>query len=146
MKCCLKCNQNKTEADFSFKVTQSNKLQPWCKSCQKIYKDKHYQANRKKYIQKNRTRVQLRKEILRSLFLTYLADHPCVDCGETDPIVLEFDHVRGKSATIATMRQKVKPWADILQEIKRCDVRCANCHKRKTAIQFGWYKARSSNG
>lgn len=27
----------------------------------------------------------------------------------------------------------------LLAEIERCDVRCANCHWRKTAVQFGWY-------
>ena len=56
----------------------------------------------------------------------------CRDCGELDPIVLDFDHVRGKKvANIAEMCGKVSE-KTMLAEIAKCDVRCANCHRRKT--------------
>ena len=62
----------------------------------------------------------------------YLLDHPCVDCGESNPIVLEFDHVRGeKTADISTLKSKGK-LAAIKREIPKCEVRCANCHRRIT--------------
>jgi len=69
----------------------------------------------------------------------YLLCHPCVDCGEPDPVVLEFDHVRGvKAFTIGQDAGHVG--RDLLiEEIKKCDVRCANCHRRRTAVQLGWY-------
>ncbi len=73
----------------------------------------------------------------------YLSVHPCVDCGEDDPIVLEFDHVMGiKSFSICVGKRHQYPVARLLEEIAKCEVRCANCHKRRTAQQFDWRKFR----
>ncbi len=71
----------------------------------------------------------------------YLKEHPCIDCGESDPIVLEFDHVRGSK--LFSVGQKVASagsWAKILSEMKKCEVRCCNCHRRKTALERGWHR------
>jgi hypothetical protein len=76
------------------------------------------------------------------LVLEYLADHPCVDCGESDPIVLEFDHLRDKRANISALTRNGESWR-LLEEIAKCEVRCANCHRRITAIRGGWYRTRS---
>lgn len=74
--------------------------------------------------------------------LDYLNEHPCVDCGETDPVVLDFDHVRGeKSYNVgAAISGSCRSWKSIMIEIAKCEVRCANCHRKKTAAQFSWYK------
>jgi len=64
----------------------------------------------------------------------YLELHPCVDCGEADPIVLDFDHVRGeKTDSICNMTRRGRYGIPkILAEIAKCEVRCANCHRRVT--------------
>jgi hypothetical protein len=70
----------------------------------------------------------------------YFSTHPCVDCGEADPIVLEFDHIE-KETKLAAVSELVwlqRPWRIILEEIKKCEVRCANCHRRKTAKERGY--------
>jgi hypothetical protein len=71
----------------------------------------------------------------------YLRTHPCVDCGETDPLVLDFDHRDGveKLETIAYLRARGNREV-LLREIDKCEVRCSNCHSRRTAKQFGWSK------
>jgi hypothetical protein len=71
----------------------------------------------------------------------YLRAHTCVDCGETDPLVLEFDHRDGveKLETIAFLRARGGR-DELLAEVDKCDVRCSNCHQRRTAAQFGWTK------
>jgi hypothetical protein len=70
----------------------------------------------------------------------YLLTHPCVDCGEVDPVVLEFDHVRGeKVAALSDMAKRQFSLAKLDAEIAKCEVRCANCHKRKTAREQGWH-------
>ncbi len=73
--------------------------------------------------------------------LAYLATHPCIDCGEADAVCLEFDHVRGpKRGNIGTMLGD-HSWETIEAEIAKCEVRCANCHRRRTAVAREWYRA-----
>ena len=64
-------------------------------------------------------------------------------CNENDPIVLEFDHLRDKRMNVAKLIQGGYPEKTILLEIEKCEVRCANCHRRKTAKDQGWWKNRS---
>ena len=72
--------------------------------------------------------------------LDYFKTHPCVDCGTTDAVLLEFDHVRGKkSFNIGQMTGRAgASLAKIQEEVKKCDVRCANCHTKKTAKERGY--------
>ncbi len=72
----------------------------------------------------------------------YLATHPCVDCGENDLRLMEFDHVRGqKKAAITVLVNRPSGWKTIEDEIAKCEVRCANCHRIKTCEQQGWYRS-----
>lgn len=83
------------------------------------------------------------REEKRRLVFEYLLEHPCVDCGETDPIVLEFDHLPGfeKRRDVGTMiASGTWSWATILEEIAKCEVVCANDHKRRTSKRAGWFK------
>lgn len=73
--------------------------------------------------------------------VSYLAKHPCVDCGETDPLVLQFDHVAGVKTINVTATLHLADWGKIAAEIAKCAVRCANCHSRKTSSQLGWLRA-----
>lgn len=63
----------------------------------------------------------------------YLKTHPCLDCKESDPIVLDFDH-RDPSTKYRSISQIIAHNLGInklIEEIEKCDVRCANCHRRK---------------
>lgn len=57
----------------------------------------------------------------------------CVDCGYNEhPEALEFDHVRGeKLFNVASGIRKA--WSKVLEEIAKCEVVCANCHRIRTA-------------
>jgi 5-methylcytosine-specific restriction endonuclease McrA len=93
--------------------------------------------NRPDYVRRAVAQVKARREENRRQLYGYLLSHPCVDCGESDVLVLEFDHrvpadkVRDVGGLAATRR-----WPSVLMEIEKCDVRCVNCHRRKTALQF----------
>ena len=71
----------------------------------------------------------------------YIADHPCVDCGESDADVLDFDHLRNKRANVSRLVHTAVSWDLIVAEISKCEVRCANCHRRRTANLGGYYRA-----
>ena len=61
---------------------------------------------------------------------SYLEKHPCVDCGNNNIIVLEFDHVRGeKLGNISKIVSTGRSLRFLLREIEKCEVRCANCHR-----------------
>lgn len=78
--------------------------------------------------------------VKRAYVMDYLYTNPCVDCGEADPIVLEFDHQRDKQYNIAKLITNNCSLKTLVVEIDKCEVRCANCHRRKTADTYGSYK------
>jgi hypothetical protein len=73
--------------------------------------------------------------------IEYLLAHPCVDCGETDLLVLEFDHLRDKKYNIGEMVNRDFTWGSILREIEKCEVVCANCHRRRTYTRRRTYRS-----
>lgn len=76
-----------------------------------------------------------------AFMLQYLLDHPCVDCGEDDIVVLQFDHQGNKVADVSRMRYC--SLTKLKEEILKCEVVCANCHARRTAAQFGWWRTKT---
>jgi len=87
------------------------------------------------------TPQQRSRERARAFIWAYLKIHPCVDCDEKDPLVLQFDHVGGeKKMHVSTLMHKGYGLKTIRHEIRKCVVRCANCHSIKTAREYNWYK------
>ncbi len=75
----------------------------------------------------------------RAAVRAWLADNSCLDCAENDLRVLEFDHVRGdKLASVAQLVVREASLERLADEIAKCDVVCANCHRRRTAQRAGW--------
>lgn len=89
-------------------------------------------------------RVERRENIKRKMMEFYV-QNPCVDCGETDPRVLDFDHISNKKHNVSTLLRKEYSWDSILEEANKCEVRCANCHRKKTAIEQNHYTNRLIN-
>ena len=148
MKTCSKCGLEKEENSFAFKNKAKGTRAGWCKECQKSYVRKHYSDNKKSYIK--RARSSKPEQILkaRKFVSDYLKDKECLDCGEKDQIVLQFDHVRGeKEDSISRMVNGGKSIARIESEIEKCDIRCSNCHLKRHAKEyesFRWKNTRPS--
>lgn len=78
----------------------------------------------------------------RDIVLQHLLSHPCVDCGQHDLEVLEFDHVRGrKLGSVAQMAGYPVREERLRAEIAKCEVRCVNCHRRRSSRAGRWWSA-----
>ena len=140
MQKCTKCDVLKPFEEFSWRNKSAGRRNSWCKSCISCArKDRYYLKYEEERHQRKRWKEQQRHQNQISL-LEYLKCHPCVDCGNANPIVLEFDHREQaeKFATISSMISTTR-WTTILDEISKCDVRCANCHRIRTSRQLGWW-------
>jgi hypothetical protein len=95
-----------------------------------------YKDRTKLYEAQKRHRIKVRAQVLE-----FLSSKKCEDCGESDPIVLDFDHigVNKKFKDVSKMLSGHYSWASVLKEIEKCEIRCANCHRRKTYKQFKFF-------
>lgn len=140
MPLCSRCNIHKGDEEFNYRNKSNGIRQRACRLCTRKQVKRHYYSNKEYYLKKTRIRNKYFKQKIREYIWDYLADNPCVDCGETDPVVLEFDHVLTKSINITEMAHLNCSLSKVQAEIDKCEVRCANCHRRKTSLQFGWYR------
>ncbi len=138
-KYCKKCDETKDVSEFGKNRSRKDGLQLYCKNCQRKAVNQHYADNKQYYIDKARVRNDIISSENKKKVRDYLYENPCVDCGEGNFIVLEFDHVRGKKSWNVSEMMKFS-WETILKEISKCEIRCANCHRIKTAKQLGWYR------
>lgn len=139
LKTCSICKHEKSLDEFNKNKSKSDGLQTFCRGCNKERSKVYYSLNKeyhKEQILKNKERYIL---VAKEFIFEYLKEHGCVDCKEKDPIVLEFDHItNNKYKGISDMVHNGNSIDSIKMEIDKCKVRCANCHRRKTAKQFGW--------
>lgn len=106
------------------------------KKKQAKYKRAHYERNKEEYKKKSAESTRRYRKRNRKFVADYLSEHPCVDCEEDDPVVLDFDHVRGKKdRDVSTLVNRGCSIERIQKEIAKCEVRCANCHRRRTHRQ-----------
>lgn len=141
VKKCLRCGKRKQSTEFNWKIKGVRRA-PYCKECSRRYIRDHYEKNKKYYLYKARRRNLRLKEQAIQYMGSFLLTHPCVDCGEDDILVLEFDHrdKKIKTGNISSIIRNSGSLEKLIEEISKCDVRCANCHRRKTARENASWK------
>lgn len=146
MRKCTVCKKTKTEAEYFYKNIKANKLHSQCKACyqakRREFWKEHYHRYGDKYRERAIKRNKEQRDILKARMIEYLSDKSCVKCGMNDPRVLEFDHIDPETKVIDISKafKNTMKWEDILLEIEKCQLLCANCHKIKTAEQNNWYR------
>lgn len=100
------------------------------------YRRAYYAKNRERLAKAQRVKSNRRRQEAQDLIRAYKADKGCVDCGERDWVVLDLDH-RDRSTKRAAVSEMITQnfgLDAIRAELEKCDVRCANCHRRKTFL------------
>lgn len=141
MRMCTVCRTDKSEEEFNRNRAKSSGFNSACKACAKVQQAKWYQTHKTEHRKNTKVASDKFRKVNREKILAYLLEHPCVDCGEKDPVVLEFDHQHNKRDVVSRMTTN-NGWERVAAEIAKCQVRCANCHRRKTSKDFDWYKSR----
>ena len=130
MKTCYICGEQKPFEKFGKNSRTSDGLQIKCIECKREYERLNYLEN---VLQRQAQRKIIRtKSSVRNknFVLDYLSKHPCVDCGNTNVIVLDFDHINNdKEHNVSDMTHRGWSLNNLKKEIEKCEVRCANCHR-----------------
>jgi hypothetical protein len=126
LKYCPGCEAEKPDAEFYRNQAKKDGLSSYCKLCFRGQAEK----------------VRLDK---RERYLAFLKTG-CVDCGETDVVVLDADHIGEKRYSISKLLHGNFTWQFLERELKTCVVRCANCHRKRTAQQFGNFRLDAQAG
>lgn len=97
----------------------------------KLCDQQRYKENKPQILRRKRKERLARLAVNKAFVKAYLLEHSCIDCQEADIVVLDFDHVRGrKKHNVADMLNN-NSLVSLKKEIAKCEVRCANCHRRK---------------
>lgn len=138
MKFCRSCGLDKPFIDFTKHSDSPDGLYRYCRLCKRERENGTYDVTRSQSIL---LRKQERTAFNRLQLMKLLATSCCQDCGESDPVVLEFDHTSDdKSSNVSLLVQQGYGWKRVLAEIAKCDIVCANCHRRRTYSRCGSYR------
>ena len=132
---CTECDQEKDEAEFSFRKKAENLRFKKCKKCVSAYNKAHYQSHKKQYREKAR-RWEIKFLSARRAFIDELKSKPCVDCGRTFPAcAMDFDHLPGtkKEYNLSYLARRAVGEQTFMEELSKCEVVCACCHRIRTA-------------
>jgi hypothetical protein len=130
---CGRCKEDLPEAAFN---RAPRGRQHWCRECFRSY----FRERGRTHLVQVRAARATRKATLQEHVLAHLQTNPCTDCGESDSRVLDFDHISQKEGEVGALVASGVPLERLKQEMARCEVVCANCHRRRTATRAGWWR------
>jgi hypothetical protein len=121
-------------------MTQDKNREYYLKNKDKIKeKTKKWNDENRKQVLDNNKAIKKRNYAFLWRYLKMFGK--CVDCGITDDRVLEFDHINGdKVSGVKRLADSLASLNRIKIEMRKCEVRCCNCHRIKTQIQLEWRK------
>lgn len=123
-KTCSTCHETKSVSEFHKNKHKADGYQSQCKPCRNAHHRAIYRG------------VTISKSTpVRQWLEAYKEQLGCADCpsGTFHPAYrLDFDHLRDKHMNISRMVNSGRSQEDILVEIEKCELVCANCHRDRT--------------
>jgi len=139
---CYMCKEWKPLTEFHRHRGQRDGRQNRCRDCNIAQAKLAHARDPERARARIKKRADRMREANHRALFAYLLDHPCVDCGEADPVVLQFDHLRDKKFNVSKLANSAVPFERVLAEIRKCEVVCANCHQRRTCMRIDGYRVR----
>ena len=138
---CNHCGVPKDPEEFNWRYKALGIRHPTCRECMSGHQKKYFQGDaHERHLAQVKDRKHEVRKVAREYVYQYLLSHPCSQCGESDPVVLEFHHVGGKDMAVAAMVSAGYSIERIQAEIDKCTILCANCHRKLTVEERGWFK------
>lgn len=130
---CCTCKLIKPVEEFYVKIKKTGELQPYCKPCKLMHNKRWYRRNREAQLLRVK-HAKAPKVAAASAVVAAAKDGPCTDCGQRFPTyAMDFDHVRGeKVAAVSVLVSKGASEEIIREELAKCELVCANCHRIRT--------------
>jgi hypothetical protein len=152
-KLCTKCDIAKPLSEFNKRKQSSDGYNPNCRECISTYRknrrlDQKAQGitpradiyNRENKDARNTWRTEKRKDI-RDFIRSLKIGRPCDICGGIfPPVAMDWDHLDPKQKSFEICQEGIREMYSqekLLEEISKCRLLCANCHRVHSAIQRG---------
>ncbi len=106
-------------SEFPIRDARTGRVHTICRACRRGYCRSYYWRNNTEVKARKRERLKALRARNRSFVEDHFLTHPCIDCGLLDPLVMEFDHVRGRKRTdVSTLVRDAAALAVIRAEIE----------------------------
>ena len=139
-KICSLCPEKGEQPIENFGLDKRRKdgRRPDCRSCRSVVSKREWE-NLPEGVRAGRIARTLERKRERQMIVLRAFESGCVDCGNLDVRVLEFDHLGDKEANVAYLVHSGTV-EKLLAELEKCDVVCANCHKIRTYDRAPCYR------
>lgn len=152
-KTCINCEETKPLTGFNKKKSQASGYNPQCRECVNKGRankrlelkaagitprnDTYNKENRERI---NAWRTEKRKET-RDFIRSLKIGRPCDMCGGLfPPVAMDWDHLDPAKKSFEICQEGIREMYSqerLLEEIDKCRLICANCHRVHSAIQRG---------